>query len=644
MAPNGHAAAGRNEAHQSRSSSLRNWLDQYGDAEFRTWQDEHPTHDLTYDDWKHSEHVDGLSLYYATLSLFEEPDSSDEEAEKVEVKPRARAVRGQTARESKKKVTMNGNGPSRATGSATPSTLPKPEDLSSPGKRKRRARKKYLSEEIVASDGDSELEELGASTPIAEAAKPVAPVNTVDGRRKSSSVRKASRKKILSDEIISPEDEIDDPVTIDEVATPAIVSPLPVRSAPKTSTPAQSVEAPKKTILKLSTRRAPKKILSDALVVDEDASDARTPAPALTVKKTAKPSANASTGDTVDGDSGIESKAVATKASSKVTDASAASTRRGLRTRRPAQKRPYFHDALDAQLFDDIEPEGSDATDLSPNARSRRASVASLSKDQDESLLEELHDESIAVLQDDPELGSSERRPKHFKGKGRAWKKEESDEDEEFTIAKRKAAKAAKAKAKGQAPTQKKRGRPRKSVLSEDLVRDESDSDAVEKEASVKESKSPVRAGREPLKKAKATPRKSVLSEEIIREDSESAAEDKPNIESTDSVPALEVPTVEPKKRGRPRKSDQSTTSKSSDHRHEEEEVHPHGESHTPQETPKSKRTPENPEAPLSSVQGTETKESNSHMEVTEPAKDNELAAARTSGEQSVNGDEEPRE
>lgn len=76
MAPNGHAAAGRNEARQSRSSSLRNWLDQYGDTEFRTWQDEHPTHDLTYDDWKHSEHVDGLSLYYATLSLFEEPDSS----------------------------------------------------------------------------------------------------------------------------------------------------------------------------------------------------------------------------------------------------------------------------------------------------------------------------------------------------------------------------------------------------------------------------------------------------------------------------------------------------------------------------------------------------------------------------------------
>lgn len=49
----------------------------------------------------------------------------------------------------------------------------------------------------MASDGDSEPEELGASTPIAEAAKPVAPVNAVDGRRKSSSARKASRKKIL---------------------------------------------------------------------------------------------------------------------------------------------------------------------------------------------------------------------------------------------------------------------------------------------------------------------------------------------------------------------------------------------------------------------------------------------------------------
>lgn len=48
----------------------------------------------------------------------------------------------------------------------------------------------------MASDGDSELEELQTSTPITGTATPTAPIITVNGRRKSSG-RKASRKKIL---------------------------------------------------------------------------------------------------------------------------------------------------------------------------------------------------------------------------------------------------------------------------------------------------------------------------------------------------------------------------------------------------------------------------------------------------------------
>ncbi|CAO2656246.1 Nn.00g050490.m01.CDS01 [Neocucurbitaria sp. VM-36] len=643
MAPNGHVASGLRDARQSQPSSLRSWLDEHGNSEFETWQHEHPTQHLSYDDWKTSQHVDGLSLYYAALHLFEESDSSDEETEIVEMKPRARAVRGQSARESKKKVTINGNGLSRGVGSATPSALANSEDLSSSGKKRRKARKKYLSEEIVASDGDSELEERGTSTPITEAATSIGPIGTVDGPRKSSSARKTSRKKILSDEIISPEDEVDDSVGMDEVVTPGIASPLPVRSAPRPSTTAESPALPKKTILKLSTRKAPKKkILSDETVLDEDTDDAKAPVPAsappLTTSAAANPNVNASTSDIADAASNPDSNLDATNSSSKIAEESAASSRRGLRTRRPAQKRPYFHDA---QLFDEVEPEASDATDPSPNARSRRLSVASLSKSHNETPLEELDAESIALLQEDPESEPSERKPKHFKGKGRAWKKEESDEDEEFTLAKRKAARAAKAKAKGQVVAQKKRGRPRKSVLSEDIIRDESDSDAVEKDVTFNQSESPGRASQEHLGKAKATPKKSALSEEIVRDDSESTAEKEVNDDTVDNAPAPEVPSTGPKKRGRPRKSDQSTTSKSSTLRDEEVEAHSPKESWTPQGTPKSKSIPRKPDSPLSSVQDTETKKSNIDTKDTELPKDSDLTSPL--GKKSVSGGEEPQ-
>ncbi|KAF2025537.1 hypothetical protein EK21DRAFT_76133, partial [Setomelanomma holmii] len=203
---------------------------------------------------------------------------------------------------------------------------------------------------------------------------------------------------------------------------------------------------------------------------------------------------------------------------------SAAATRRGLRTRRPAQQRPYSYDA---QIFEEHEtdvPEEDTGIQTSPHAaQSRQVSTISYGRGFSEEQLRELDEDTLAILQGDldPESERDTGRPKHFKGKGRAWKKEESDEDMEFTVGKKKkkAAAAARAKAKGQAQTPKKRGRPRKTIMSEDLVRDNSDSDAAAPNEDV--SPSPA-ASKAPAKKARKPPRKSALSEEIVRDDSES--------------------------------------------------------------------------------------------------------------------------
>lgn len=226
----------------------------------------------------------------------------------------------------------------------------------------------------------------------------------------------------------------------------------------------------------------------------------------------------------------------------------AASTRRGLRTRKPAQQRPYYHDA---QLFEDAEPivtskQGSE--ELSPGIRSRRMSIASLSRGVDDELLAALDEETIALLQEEDENGLLERKPKHFKGKGRAWKKEESDEDEEFTLAKKKAAKAAKVKTEA-----KKRGRPRKSVQTEEIVQDTSDMDTAPRSPS-----SPRSGSKEAPKRKRAAPRKSVLSAEIIQ-DSSDLDEDQPaeaTQASENQIPRVSTPPS--KKKALSSKTDES--------------------------------------------------------------------------------------
>lgn len=246
------------------------------------------------------------------------------------------------------------------------------------------------------------------------------------------------------------------------------------------------------------------------------------------------------------------------------TSESASATRRGLRARRPAQQRPYSFDAENFEESDVDVMEEETMMPTTPDIQSRRISIASLSKEP----LGQLDDETLAILQGgvdrepEPERDSY-GRSKHFKGKGRAWKKEGSDEDHEFNPGKKKSAKA-KAKAKAAAATAlqppKKRGRPRKSIISEDVVRDDSDDEAFTKA----EDGSPAPAAPDSTtKKTRKPSRKSILSEELVKdtdEDEDTMAAAHAGV----ATPVPEVSTPASKKRGRPRKSDQSMSSKAS--------------------------------------------------------------------------------
>ena len=265
-------------------------------------------------------------------------------------------------------------------------------------------------------------------------------------------------------------------------------------------------------------------------------------------------------------------------------------------------------------------------------------------------MLEELDEDTVALLLDTSNPESSERRPKHFKGKGRAWKKEESDEDEEFTLAKKKAAKAAKAaktakaKLKGQLAEQKKRGRPRKSVLSEDIIHDESDSDAAAKADDTSRNVSPLpNKPQAAPKRVKAKPRKSALSEEIVRDDSDSETTEKPDNNVIVDIVGREVVTPSPKKQGRPRKSDQSTTSISPISNNVEVKS-PQNKSCTPQGTPnlgspKETSKQSTPSSPL--AYGIETKEDDdAHIE-SEPGLSGDLILTKSLTNESIGGDGE---
>ena len=185
-------------------------------------------------------------------------------------------------------------------------------------------------------------------------------------------------------------------------------------------------KAPKKTIVSLPLFhcwRSIDKLQSDD-AVPEDVNDASAAAQATPNKVTSitEPNITVDTNPKTSAAGSVDQDADSAAASPDPTSTPTGSTRRGLRTRKPAQQRPYYHDA---QLFEDAEPTNRDAQDPTspaPVAQSRRVSVASLSKNVDDALLAQLDEEAIALLQEEPEPES--KGPKHFKGKGRAWKKE----------------------------------------------------------------------------------------------------------------------------------------------------------------------------------------------------------------------------
>ncbi|KZM22640.1 uncharacterized protein EKO05_0009666 [Ascochyta rabiei] len=602
-------------------SPFKNWLETHGKDAFKDFREDHPTSKLSYEAWCQTEQVYGGYLFYAASMIWDEDGSSEDERTK------RRRIARVPDNDPKKTVFTNGNGAPRTAGSATPMPVANSGELSASGKRKRKPRKKYLSQELVASD--EELEERVEATPANNgAAAPTAPAIAVNGRRKSSS--RKPRKKPLSEETISPEDENDDPMEIDAAF---IASPLPVRSAPRTAAATKQLESPKKATLKQSSVKKSRESFlvrlpfhlwdavnldekSEEMVLDKDsdnkgASVAEVSRPAVT--PAAKPSANAEFGVKAD----TNTDQVAETATAEGTpDPSTANTRRGLRNRKPAQQRPYYHDA---QLFEDTETgsEEEGSLELSSPAQSRNNYDMS---DFPAGALWDILISEVDRLYDppNPECGEKHMSPerlgdvdndlpktKHFKGKGRAWKKEGSDEDEEFTPKQKKAAKAAKAKAdKANAkaekaaekaaaddnPKQKKKiGRPRKSNLSEDAVRDESDNDTSVLGGETNPQTTPT----QPPKRGRGRPRKSALSSELVRDDSEdeapapapkpveprtmidSTTPPKPKSTSRPSTATSTTHVATPKKRGRPRKSDISTTpAKSSATGADETEAH----------------------------------------------------------------------
>ncbi|RMZ70489.1 hypothetical protein GMOD_00000589 [Pyrenophora seminiperda CCB06] len=474
MAPNRQEASGKKRARNTCDELPVSWLDKHGQPEYKAYKDATLGQCLSFDAWKIShQHTNGLSLYYKTLDILEESDSTDEDSQPVKAKAHTPKIRGQVGRP-RKSASVGSDRLPRLVGAAKSPAVADTEDLSPSAKKKRKARKKPLSEEIVASASDS-----GEGTQKTDGALAEAVEAPSSGRK--SSARKTKKK--------------------------------PICTAPKTPAPAPTLSSPKKThILKLSTRKTPKeKTVSDDNIRRDD-TNIPIQATSTTLGAYIGPSTAVDTDFTSKRDVEASRDVGSAAVSPDTTNAAAGSTRRGLRTRKPAQQRPYYHDS---QLFENVEPtneDGQETDNTLYNAQSRRVSIASLSRNVDDALLASLDEEAIALLEEEPELGPA--RPKHFKGKGRAWKKEGSDEDEEFSLAaKKKAAKAAKMKAKGQAP--KKRGRPRKSGRSEEVVEEE-----IDEEVDV-------------VKRKRPPPRKSALSEEIVPDSSDGGEGEKEVEEST---------------------------------------------------------------------------------------------------------------
>lgn len=77
MAPNGHPTTDPSPVNgQSGNEPSKPWWIKNGQKEYKAWQKAHPLNHIAYEKWKTSKYVDGISLYYATLGIFDGSDSS----------------------------------------------------------------------------------------------------------------------------------------------------------------------------------------------------------------------------------------------------------------------------------------------------------------------------------------------------------------------------------------------------------------------------------------------------------------------------------------------------------------------------------------------------------------------------------------
>lgn len=248
-------------------------------------------------------------------------------------------------------------------------------------------------------------------------------------------------------------------------------------------------------------------------------------------------------------------------------DGPGSSSRRGLRTRTPAQQRPYFHNA---QVFDDLvsdEPEADTNSQPSPPKPKQKLKLTGLAQVSFPEVEEERQEPEGPIIEhnDDDELMLEPEEPQparkaHYKGKGRAWKKTSDDEDQDYKSP---------VKVKLDQPTRK-LGR-RKSTqtietLADALGSEESPQQLRQDEEEEKQvDPVPQSPAAKPGKKPRKPRKISHLSEEFVRDDSDTAPDEhkgparKVEPEKTQSIGLVNLAQKTPKKRGRPRKSNQPT-------------------------------------------------------------------------------------
>ncbi|KAL5383220.1 hypothetical protein PMIN03_011511 [Paraphaeosphaeria minitans] len=581
MAPAAQAPVKRAtyDGSRPRFQTLDAWLTVYGNAEYAIYKRDAAPNALSYEEWSRSEHVLGPFLWYTTLDVWEEDSSSDDESD-AEVP--AFTARAAPKQQPKKLAITNGHRKRGIAKSSPSAAQSKSEDAAAAAKRKRKPKKAYLSEDIVVSDV-SDVEER---RPAIEAPTSVAnvPGSPTSGRRKSGGRKK---KQYLSAEIVSPEDEDEDPMAMNGIVASASTANEP-------SVPGmlhfQVACAPPHFITSLYRTRSPLNTHYTIIdfyyrlhIQDELTNILDRPAPVAVATsetpkgKPGKEPKNKSLSQAIISKDDDELGDVPADATTTPNNAAASpdrpgsSSRRGLRTRTPAQQRPYFHNA---QVFDELvaEPEAEPETQPSPPKPKQKLRLTGFAQVSFTDVQEERQaQEEVATLNvndggDELMLDSEEPQPPrktHYKGKGRAWKKTSDDEDQDYKSP---------VKVRSSEPTRK-TGR-RKSTQTAEDPSEESASPAPAKqqrqEDQVNKKVDPVaqsfmpKPGKRPRK-----PRKiSHLSEEFVRDDSDTALEElkEPEIKTepqkTQLIESASPVQKTPKKRGRPRKHDQGSAPK----------------------------------------------------------------------------------